>query len=550
MTDTFPWPIQNVAEWMPFWKAAGFFLATFVLEDAAVIGAGLLLAVGQISWPVAFVSCFLGIWLGDAGLYSLARFGRRKWFEKLSLEKYAAGVARSEVWFAERGNWILVFSRCVPGSRLPTYLSAGFLRVPLLQFLAITGVAALAWALFILWLVQALGVQVSHWLKVWKHGSLILIGVGGALIGLLQLARVKLAHFDLQAAGAKIERWRHWEFWPGWLFYPPVFLNYLRLSAKYRGFALPTAANPGIFSGGIVGESKFAILSELTRTSPEFTADTALIVGKSFEKRLISLQESRVRLKLEFPFVLKPDIGQRGVGVKLIRDLVQAENYLRGFSIPVVVQKYAPGPCEVGIFYYRFPYEARGKIFGIVEKIFPVVTGDGRSSVAELVSRDSRARLIADTYARRLGSRWNEVLPPGDTLKLVEAGNHAQGCIFRDGAHLFSPDLEGRIDEISRRLVGFFIGRYDIRFSSSDDLRAGKNFQIVELNGAASESGNLYDARNSLWTAYRTLFQQWELVFQIGTENRKRGVKPASLQVVWQQWREFKKNSAGYPVAD
>ena len=68
------------------------------------------------------------------------------------------------------------------------------------------------------------------------------------------------------------ERWRAWEFWPAWLFYIPVGANYLRLALKYRGFTLPTASNPGIFSGGFVGESKIATLRDLHTTSPEFTA--------------------------------------------------------------------------------------------------------------------------------------------------------------------------------------------------------------------------------------------------------------------------------------
>jgi len=119
-------------------------------------------------------------------------------------------------------------------------------------------------------------------------------------------------------------------------------------------------------------------------------------------------------------------------------------------------------------------------------------------------------------YLQRLGDRRTEVPATGETVKLVEAGNHAQGCIFRDGSHLWSEALEHRIDAISQRLDGFFIGRYDIRYSSADDLRAGSNFQIIELNGAASEATNIYDARNSLSFAYRTLFRQWELVFAIG----------------------------------
>jgi hypothetical protein len=133
---------------------------------------------------------------------------------------------------------------------------------------------------------------------------------------------------------------------------------------------------------------------------------------------------------------------------------------------------------------------------------------------------------------------------------LVEAGNHAQGCIFRDGQRLWSPDLEVRMDEISRKLDGFYVGRYDIRYENETDLRAGKNFQIVELNGAASEATSIYDARNSLWSAYRTLFRQWNLVFAIGAENRRRGFAPTKIFTVWSKWQEYHHNAATYPVAD
>ena len=104
MTEVLPLAPHAIAEWMPFWKAAGFFFATFVLEDVATVGAGLLLAAGSISWPAAFTACFLGIWFGDAGLYALARFAGRGWFERSSLRKFSARVGRSEQWFAARGR--------------------------------------------------------------------------------------------------------------------------------------------------------------------------------------------------------------------------------------------------------------------------------------------------------------------------------------------------------------------------------------------------------------------------------------------------------------
>jgi membrane protein DedA with SNARE-associated domain len=550
MTEALPLSPSAVAEWIPFAKAAGFFLATFVLEDVAAVGAGLLLATGGISWPAAFVACFLGIWMGDAGLYALARYAGRGWFERSSLRRFAVKVAESESWFGERGTPILIFSRLIPGARLPTYLAAGFLRVPLPRFLLITGVASCVWTVAILFLAQMFGERLTSWLGTYKHAGLLLLGAGVVLFATLQLLRRAFVNFNCRHFITRLSRWRHWEFWPAWMFYPPVGIYCAWLALKYRGLTVPTAANPGMFSGGMVGESKMATLKELFLTNPKFTAEAELIAGDTLAARLRSLDEIRTRLGMDFPFILKPDVGQRGVGIKLIRSREQAEAYLRQTSAPLVAQRYAPGPLEAGIFYYRFPHEARGHIFAITEKLFPVVVGDGKSTVTELVWHDPRARFMADKYLQRFSGRQNDLLPLGEELKLVEAGNHAQGCIFRDGARLCTPELDARMDEISKKLTGFFIGRYDIRYSSEADLRAGKNFQIIELNGAASEATSIYDARNSIFAAYRTLFRQWDLVFAIGAANRKRGSVPTKLSLVWQKWREYSRLAATYPAAD
>jgi hypothetical protein len=109
--------------------------------------------------------------------------------------------------------------------------------------------------------------------------------------------------------------------------------------------------------------------------------------------------------------------------------------------------------------------------------------------------------------------------------------------------------LEETIDRISH-IQGFYIGRYDIRYSDEKDLRRGENFTIVELNGAASEATNIYDPDNSLTMAYRTLFAQWRLVFAIGDLNRRRGVRPCSLRTLWREWRKFSRAAVSYPVAD
>jgi membrane protein DedA with SNARE-associated domain len=532
------WMLQLPAgfeSWPPVWQAATLFLTTFVLEDVAAIGGGLTLAAGGSAWPVVFWPCFLGIWLGDVGLYALARRFGRTWFERSRFARHRSTVARSEQWFARRGTAVLIFSRVVPGARLPTYLAAGFLRLPISRFLFVTGVASLVWTVVILIVVGTVGAEILR-----RGGSLMLLIV----------ASLALVIFALRKVAPTIAQWRRWEFWPPWLFYIPVTVNYLWLAIKYRSFTAPTAANPGMFSGGIVGESKAQILDALSRTSPEFMSTAELLGESSPLERIAAFRAAIARRGWTFPVVLKPNVGQRGIGVKVIRCEAQAIDYLQSTGAPLIVQRYAPGPREVGIFYYRMPGEGRGRILAITEKIFPAITGDGRSTIAQLIGNDARARFMSARYLARFADRADEILGEGQVLKLVETGNHAQGCIFQDGMHLLTPDLAARIDEISRKLPGFHIGRYDVRYESDDDLRAGRNFQIVELNGAAAEATSIYDARNSLWSAYRTLFRQWELVFAIGAANLRRGNLTTPVGAVWNEWRKCARQSAMLPTAD
>lgn len=546
------WLPLGFHDWLPVEQAAALGLFTFVQEDVPTVGAALLAAAGNLTWETGFLGVFLGIWIGDALLYLLARGLGRPLLQRPWAKRFfnPVAIARSEQWFAEKGTWLLLSSRFVPGSRLPTYLAAGFLRLSFGRFLVVTGSAVAIWTVGIFLLARTFGAGLLQWLMRWNSSGWIVLVLVVVVAGVIRLA-TKLAQPNVRRRiWAAFGRWARWEFWPAWLFYFPVGVNYLRLALKYRGFMLPTAANPGIFSGGFVGESKIATLRDLSTTSSEFTAEAYLLEGSNPVDRLASLDRLRAQHQLDFPFILKPDVGQRGVGVKLIRSQGQAVAYLQRSSAPLVVQRYAPGPREIGVFYYRFPHEAQGHIFAITEKIFPAITGDGHRTIEELVWLDERARFVADKYLQRLGPRSAEVLASGESVKLVEAGNHAQGCIFRDGAHLWSKELERCIDGISQRLDGFFIGRYDIRYASDEDLRAGRNFQIIELNGAASEATSIYDSRNSLFAAYRTLFRQWELVFAIGAANRQRGLPPTKLPLLWRRWRETTALIATYPLAD
>ena len=325
-------------------------------------------------------------------------------------------------------------------------------------------------------------------------------------------------------------------------------MRYLGLAARYGSMTLPSAANPCMKTGGLIGESKFEILRELRSIAPDFVPDTTLIPVDG--DRVAALEMFMSTAGITYPVVLKPDLGFRGSGFRIARSLEHAVSYLNSVTVPVIAQRYVEGPYEAGLFYCRMPGEERGRILAITEKEFPELVADGNLTIAELILADERARLQSPTLLERFHERRNEVPALGEVIRLVEAGNHAQGCLFRDGMHLHSTQLEERIDAISRELKGFFIGRYDVRYAKPDDLRSGRGFGIIELNGVAGEPTSAYDASKGIISAFALLFRHWELAFAIGNENRRRGHRPDSPMTILREWLSYRKNSRCHPHAD
>lgn len=304
----------------------------------------------------------------------------------------------------------------------------------------------------------------------------------------------------------------------------------LWLGLKHRSLLLFTAANPGIEGGGLVGESKWKILQRL-RSVRKRVAATELLPAEAELAQRLQTVEQFVVAGAGWPVVLKPDIGERGAGVAIVHSMAEAEPHLAHARGDLLLQRYIPGR-EFGLFYYREPGDLRGTLFSITDKRMPTVTGDGRSTLERLILSDDRAvsqaRFLLEQHAERL---W-EVIPAGEVVPLVQLGTHCRGATFLDGARLRTPLLEEAVDGVSRSLEGFWFGRYDVRAESEAALQAGQ-FQVIELNGVSSEATSIYDPSNRLFSAYRTLFEQWTIAFEIGALNRKAGARVAGVGEVW-----------------
>src|SRR5438067_9390459 len=142
-------------------------LLSFISEDAATISSALSLFGGPINWQLGFAACFTGIWFSDLGVYSLARcFGKpilkSRWIARFA---DAEAIECCQTRFNDHASLKLLASRFVPGARLPTYLAAGLLSMPVTRFAIVTAFAALLWIGGIFIIAKLLGAPALIWLS-------------------------------------------------------------------------------------------------------------------------------------------------------------------------------------------------------------------------------------------------------------------------------------------------------------------------------------------------------------------------------------------------
>ncbi len=504
-------------------------LATLVSEDLACIAGGLLVAQGRLGFIEATGACFAGIFFGDLMLYGLGRLGR-PWLARAPLKWFISptAVVRSTRWFEQRGPWVILLSRFLPGTRLPTYVAAGLLRTNVWKFALNLLIPVALWTPLLVSLARTVGERFFETFETFHRYALpSFVGLLISVWILIGLVRSLASYRGRRLLVGWWKRKRHWEFWPRWVFYPPVVAYVLWLGLRHRSLTVFTAANPGIpAAGGFHGESKAEILASFGQN---WVARFRLIPGSSTQnEKRAAVREFMSDSELEYPIVLKPDQGLRGVGVAVVENDDDADQYLRVASGDVIVQEYVGGP-ELGVFYLRQPGEPVGRIFSITEKVRPSVLGDGWSTLERLILVDERAVSLAHVYSRILAAELDRVPAIEEKVRLVEIGSHSGGVVCLDGEQYGTTALTSAIESVARSCEGFYFGRFDLRAPSHDCFLEGRGFKVLELNGVTSEATHIYDRKYSVWHAWRVLFEQWRLVFEIGARNRDRGVSPATF---------------------
>jgi hypothetical protein len=337
-------------------------------------------------------------------------------------------------------------------------------------------------------------------------------------------------------------------------YYVPVALQWFWLALRYRSLTLPTAANPSIEAGGLLGESKAACLGLAGDVARPFLAHWARIervAGNDLEPTLAAARTALAEAGLGYPFVVKPDIGWRGFGVRLIRDEDELAEYLADYpeGEHLLLQEFLPWSGEAAIFWLRHPGQERGEIFSLTLRYFPFVVGDGVSTIHQLIETCPRMSWKAKELCAGNADRLDHVPADGECVRLAVVGSNRVAGLYIDGACHATPALAARMDELCGDLKDFHFGRLDVRFETIEQLRAGEGFKVVEINGAGAEAVHIWDPDYPILKGYRTLFRQQALLFAIAAANRARGVAPMSVRELVACQRRQNRLLSRYPTS-
>lgn len=332
------------------------------------------------------------------------------------------------------------------------------------------------------------------------------------------------------------EKISNWELWSFYVLYAPISPVWFWYCLRSWSLWFFSSSNPTITFGGFEGEGKKEMYDQLP---PDLVPRTIYIMHDwTFDE----VKEKIERAGFKLPFIVKPDVGMKGILFRKIENEDQLVKYHERIPVEYIVQDLITMPVEVSVFYYRFPDQQKGVVSGFIQKELLQVAGDGKSTLRQLIQAHPRARFRMEEMEHRHGHRFDRVIPQGEIFYLSYAGNHNRGAHFTNLYKEINDDLLKVFDDLSHYTDKFYYGRYDIKTSSIEDLKKGRNFQIIEFNGCGAEPNHIYDCGMSIWQAYGVILEHWKALYKISRYNHKNGTPYWSFRRGWNFLKESQRH--------
>lgn len=344
-------------------------------------------------------------------------------------------------------------------------------------------------------------------------------------------------HYEKKAKILKrvLSRIGNWELWPFSLIYAPLAVVWLYYIIRARTVWFFSNVNPTLEFAGFEGENKKEMYEQL----PEEYCPKTMFIGCNDD--LHDLEKLLLVEGMNYPFVVKPQVGMQAMLFRRINNRQQLQQYHDHMQVDYIIQQLIELPMEFSVFYIRYPGQSKGKVTGFTLKDYMSVTGDGNATLQQLIDRHPKARYRRKEMQIRHQQFLKKIIPPGEKYYLSTAGNHNRGAKFINLEHEIDQRLCKVFDGISRKAGYFYFGRYDLKCTSVSDLKEGKNIAILEFNGAGAEPNHIYDCGMSYGDALKVICRHWQHLYAIGRINNKNGIPYWSFKQGWSHIASAKK---------
>ena len=500
-------------------------VCTFVAEDPTCLASGLLVAQGLIDFVPALLACLIGIFIGDLALYLIGRFLGRTILKKPPFKWIVSEQQIDEM--SERfsknpkGLALIVSSRFIPGSRVPTFIAAGIMKLDWHKLIILFFIAAALWTPPLILLAEKVGASVIEQFKEWHHNAAWI--VIGAIVALYLTTHYIIPAFTWRGRRRHVMTRHHitrHEYWPRLILSAPVFAQFLFLSLIYRSFSLWTLANRAFGeTGGMPAGSKFDIYKKFLGENSAAVKTIRVPAEKDLDARLVATLSAMSEAGIAFPCVFKPEIGDGGIGVCIVRSNAHLKNWLEANIDDAIAQEFVGGN-EYEVIWSRRPGRREGRIQSVVQKDFVCVKGDGERKLDELIWAHDKGVSNGLLFSKLNFRKADRVLKAGEIFPLAPLGTRIKGARFFSRPELRAGTLANVIDEIADACGDVHFVCLDIRAASDDALLAGNGIRITGVKGAGTFSSAIFDGYVRLGRAYARVYKQMNFCFSVGAELR------------------------------
>jgi hypothetical protein len=330
------------------------------------------------------------------------------------------------------------------------------------------------------------------------------------------------------------------EYWHPNVYFIPLFFYMIYLAIRARSAFFFSAANPTIPTGGLIGENK----ADISRWIPAIYRPKNIVISSSMP--LCVIEKMLKAAFLQFPLIIKPTVGARGLLVKKVNTIEEIQLHLRQFPTEFLIEEYIDYPVEAAVLYWRNPETNKSGILSVTIKEFLSVTGVGHLPVQDLLMLNPRGILQIERLEKENPYTLNLIPKLGEKVLVEPIGNHCKGTKFMNFNHLISPEMVAAYDKIQDNLPNCFVYRLDVKVPSVSDLQKGKNLKILEINGVGSDPAHVFDPNIPLLDVYSAYFSLWKTIFEVSTAQHRRGIP----YMTWSEFRFFSKQQHNVEILE